>query len=224
MNSQKEILLSFEKERLTDIIIDLLGKLDESVKNEFISKNIDAQLALDNIGESDGLDYLKDVEKFCKDCLKGQYYVECCYDGRWDKYEDDNFEDCEWSDIFTEYFSIALMYSRNEEYEIAFEAFERLLKCLHEAECNYEILGTEEPKTYIETDWVDIFNQYYLCMKNCIIDKVKMTEKAFEVWLNHDNAYTDAIVNNIEEVDLIERIIRKKIEVVDDNWSWLKVF
>ncbi|SFC49549.1 tetratricopeptide repeat protein [Clostridium uliginosum] len=219
MNSQREILLSFEKEKLVDIIIELLGKLHEFEKNEFISKNIDSQLALDNIRNGDGFDHLQDVKKFCEDCLNGEYYIECSHDNYWDNYCEDSFESSEWSQRFTEYFNIAMMYSRNKEYDIAFEAFELLFNCLYEAESDEEILGTEEPDTYIEINWLDIFEQYYLCMKNSITDKIKMVEKALEVWLNYGERCTEAIINNIEDIYLIDKIIRQKVEETDGDWT-----
>lgn len=217
MDSLREILLGFEKEKLADIIIDLLGKFDEAEKNEFISKYIDAQLALDSIVKGDDFKYLKDVKEFCKACLKGEYYVE--YQDYWDNYYENSFESSEWFEKFTKYFNIAVMYSRNRDYNIAFEIFELLFNCLKEADDDDEILGTEEAEAYLEINWLDIFAEYYLCMKNCITDKVKMIEKALGVWLKYGHECTDAIINNIEEIDLVEKIIRENIEKNEENWS-----
>lgn len=166
-----------------------------------------------------GFNYLKDVEKFCKDCLNGEYYVEYDYGGHWDNYEEDSFEDSEWAEKFTEYFNIALMYSRNKDYDITFQAFELLFNCLHDAEDDVEILGTEEAEIYLELNWVDIFEQYYLCIKNCIDDKTEMIEKALDVWVSYGDRCTEPLINNIEETYVVEKIIRQNIQDTDGYWT-----
>ncbi|MDS0525916.1 hypothetical protein NNC19_09525 [Clostridium sp. SHJSY1] len=220
MDLQREKLLSFEKEKLTDLVIELLNKLNEFEKNEFISKNIDAKLALDNIEEGDGESFLIDVEKFCKECLDGEYYVEDNYEDYWGSYPQDDFEGCEWAEGFKKYLNIAMMYSRNKEYDIAFKAFEILFNCIKKVEDDFEILGTDEPYPYIEVDYEDIFNEYYLSIKNCIPDKTKMIEKALGFWeLHRGSGCTEAIINAIEEIDIIEKNIREKIDERDMEWD-----
>lgn len=219
MDLQRDILLKFEKEKLADIIIDLLDRLNELEKNEFISKNIDAQLALDNMGEGEGFEFLKDVKEFCIDCLHGQYNDEDDYDNRWNDYYECDFQGCEWAELFRKYFNIALMYSRNKEYNIAYKAFELLFDCMGEAEANEEILGTDNPYMYIEISFEDVFNQYYLCMKNCISDNTKIIEIALEHWYGFGNQCIDAIINNIEDIELVEKIIRQKIEEMESDWT-----
>ncbi|QAT40657.1 hypothetical protein [Clostridium sp. JN-9] len=125
--------------------------------------------------------FLKEVKKFCKGCLNGDYYIQPDYNDYWDSYNEKVFNGCKWAEIFTKDFNLTVMYSRNGDYDIAFDAFEHLFECIYKASYDEKILGTESPENYIEIDWNDAFDQYYICIKNCIKDKMEMTNKAFEV-------------------------------------------
>lgn len=218
MDKKREILLNFDKDKLVELLLNLLDKLDEKEKIQFISKNIDAELALDNINGGDALDFLKKVKKFCKDCLDGDYYVESYYNDYWDNDDEGDFEDSEWAEKFTEYFDAALIYSRSKNYNVAFKAFEVLLNCIHEADFDEEILGTEDPKEYIDVDWNDVFDEYYTCIINCITDKEKMADRAFVEWLNFGERCEDPILSHLNDLPIIEKVIREKVEQYDD-WT-----
>lgn len=217
MSREKEIMMTFEKERLVDLIIYLIDDLDKEERIQFVSKYIDPKLALESIDMRSPENFLREVKKFCKDCLNGEYYVEPDYNDYWDSYNEDVFEQCEWAENFTEYFNLAIMYSRNRDYDGAFEALEQLLNCIHEADFNNEILGTDSPEDYIEVDWNDVFEQYYICLKNCVKESMTMANKAFETWLSFVGRCTEHFLNHVEDVELMEKVIREKMKEFD---SW----
>ena len=218
MSREKEIMMTFEKERLVDLIIYLIDDLDKAERIKFISKYIDPKLALESVDMGSAENFLRDVRKFSKDCLNGEYYIEPDYDGYWDSYDEEVFEQCEWAESFTEYFNLAVMYSRNGDYNAAFEAMEQLLNCIHEAGFDEELLGTDLPEDYIEVAWNDVFEQYYICIKNCVKDRESMASKAFETWLSFGERCTEHILNHIEDLELIEKVIREKMKEFD-NWG-----
>jgi hypothetical protein len=116
--------MAFSREKLVSLVVDLLERLEEGEKNDFISRNIDTKLALENAGAGDGRNFLDKIRKFCGDCSNGDYYIEVEYDDYWDSYDENSLEEAEWAGIFAEYLSIAVMYSRNRDYQVAFEAFD----------------------------------------------------------------------------------------------------
>ncbi|MBU3126227.1 hypothetical protein [Clostridium tagluense] len=211
MDKTREILLIFDKDKLVDLLLSLLDRLDEKEKIQFVSKNIDAELALDIIRGGDTSEFLREVKKFCKDCIDGNYYVESDYNDYYEDYDEGDFEDSEWAQKFTKYLNITLLYSRNKNYEVAFKAFEALLSCIHEANSDEEILGTEGPEEHIDVDWNDVFNEYYTCITSCITDKEKMTHRAFEEWLNFGERCKEPILSHLNDLPLIEKVIREKI-------------
>lgn len=215
MDKKREILLNFDKDKLVDLLLNLLDRLEEKQKVQFVSKNIDSKLALDTIDGGDALGFLKKVEKFCKNCLDGDYYVESYYNDYADEYDDGDFEDSEWAGRFTEYLNATLIYSRSKNYDVAFKAFEVLLNCIHEANCDEELLGTEDPEEYIEVDWNDVFDEYYTCIINCITDKKKMADRAFEEWLNFGQRCKEPLLSHLNDLLIIEKVIREKVEQYD---------
>lgn len=227
MDKKREILLNFDKEKLVELLINLLDRLDEKERVQFISKNIDAELALDAIKGGDDLGFLREVKKFCKDCVEGNYYVESYYNdddyyNNYNHYDDednnDDFEDSEWAQKFTEYLNSTLIYSRSKNYELAFKAFEALLNCIHEAAFDEEILGTEDPEEHIDVDWNDVFEEYYTCITNCITDKEKITHRAFEEWINFGERCKEPILSHLKDLPMIEKVVREKIKQYDD-WT-----
>lgn len=85
-------LMTFEKERLADLIIHLMEGLEKEEKIRFISKYIDAKLALESIETGSEANFLREVKKFCKDCFNGDYCVEPEYNDYWDSYNEEVFE------------------------------------------------------------------------------------------------------------------------------------
>ena len=218
MDEKIEILLKFDKEKLAGLVVDLLNRLDETEKIQFISKNIDAKLAIESANKKGELEFLEEVKDFYKSCLEGKYYIEVYYDDYLDNYDDVNFEDSEWVQKFTEYFNTVLLYSRSKNYDVAFEVFELLLNCIYKASFDEEILGTENPEYYIDINWEDVFDEYYTCIINCIKDKKESIDKCFEEWLNFGEKCEKAMLSHINDISILEEIIREKIELYDE-WS-----
>ncbi|AJA49174.1 hypothetical protein CPAST_c31080 [Clostridium pasteurianum DSM 525 = ATCC 6013] len=218
MDEKIEILLKFDKEKLAWLVVELLDRLDETEQIQFISKNIDAKLAIDSANKNGKPEFLKEVKDFYKACIKGEYYAEPHYDDYWDSYDYDDFKESQWAQKFTEYFNTVLLYSRNKNYDVAFEAFELLFNCIKKASFDEEILGTESPECYIDVNWKDVFDEYYTSIVNCIKDKKERVAKCFKEWLNFGERCEEAMLSHVNDISILEEIMRRKIDICDE-WS-----
>lgn len=219
MHAIHEKLMKYPNEYLVELIFHLMDRLNEKERIEFISKHISAEIALEATGHNDSNSFLRKVSAFCKDCLNGDYFFEPEYNDYYDEESYDNMGDSEWAEKFTEYLKLAVMYSRNKNHDVSYLALDKLLDCLHEAEFDEEILGTAEPTDYIDVDWNDVFEQYYASMKNLVINKEQFIEKALEIWLNFGERCTEAVLKNIDDLNLIQKSIRKIIADHDNEWA-----
>ena len=217
MSTLRDTLTGFTNEYLMELVFHLLDKLGEKERIEFISKHISAEIALEAAGYNDSNSFLKKVSSFCKDCLNREYYIEPEYDDYYDEELCDNMDDCEWAEKFTEYLKLATMYSRNKTYNISYQAFDKLLGCLHEAEFDEEILGTDAPTSYIEVDWNEVFQEYFASMKNQLTDKEQFTSKALDIWLSFGERSTVAVLKHLDDITIIEKSIRKSMK---DTTEW----
>ena len=111
-----------------------------------------------------------------------------------------------------------MVHSRNKNYDTSYIAFDRLLGCLHEAEFDEEILGTANPMDYIEIDWNEVFEEYYISIKNQISGKAQVASKAVEVWMSFPEICTDIILKNFNDIEYIEQSIRKYIAENLECW------
>jgi len=223
MEQDKYNLMIRSKEELVAIITELMNKLTDKERLGFVSKWISPQVALEEAGECDSSGFIQKVESFCEECLDQIYYVEPDYDRYHHDYYDyeeetDNFSESEWAVKFSTFLKLSLMYSRNKNYDIAYEAFDRLMNCIHEAEIDEDIFGTENPMDYIEIDWNEVFEEFYISMKNQISDKMQVAYKAMDVWLNFRESCTDGIINNFNDITYFEESIRKNI--ADNTACW----
>lgn len=218
MPTIRETLMKYTNEYLIELIFHLMDGINEKERIEFISKHTSAEIALEATGYNDS-SFLRKVSAFCKDCLNGDYYLEPEYNDYYDEESYDNMDESEWAEKFTEYLRLAVMYSRNKNYDVSYLAFDKLLDCLHEAEFDEELLGTAEPTDYINVDWNEVFEQYYASMKNQVINREQFTEKALEIWLNFGERCTEAVLKNIDDLNLIEKSIRKMIADHEGEWT-----
>jgi len=110
--------------------------------------------------------------------LDGKYFIEPEYEQYHDYYYDDeetyDYSENEWAEKFSTLLKLSVMYSRNKNYDISYTAFDKVMNCLHEAEFDEDILGTENPMDYIEIDWDEVFEEYYLSMRNQLSDKKQL--------------------------------------------------
>lgn len=220
MPTIRETLMKFTNKYLIELVFHLMDKLSEKERIEFISKHISAEIALEATGYNDSSSFLRKVSAFCKDCLNGDYYIEPEYDDYYyDEESYDNMNESEWAEKFSEYFKLAIMYSRNKNYDVSYQAFDKLLDCLHEAEFDEELLGTDEPTAYIDVEWDEIFQEYFASMKNEISDKEQLTNKAIDTWLSFGERCTEAILKHLDDITLIEKTIRKNIKDNNDEWT-----
>ncbi len=226
MKPDKYNLMSRPKEELIAIIEKLTDGLSEKDRQDFLAKWISPQAALDEAQERyaflrDSGDFLKKVEAFCSKCMEGDYYYEPDYEQYHAYYNDDHdidFGESEWAGEFASLLKFSVIYSKIKNYDISYTAFERLMGCLHEAEFDEAILGTENPMANIEIDWDEVFEEYYLSMRNQIPDIKQFAGKAVDVWVRFGEECTDYILNSFDDIAHIEESIKKNIADLTDCW------
>ena len=224
MTKEKYNLISRSKEELITLIEELMSKLPEKERIEFVSKWISPKEALMEAGMYDSENFIKRVRVFCKECLDRQYYNELYYDGYRNCYfneegeEVEDYDESEWAGKFEELLKTAIMFSRNKNYEVSYKAFEALMKCLHEAEFDEEILGIDTPRDYIDVDWNEVFLEYNISIKNQISNNEEAANKAIEVWINFGEMSSESILECFKDNSYIEKVIREHIEDNSDSW------
>ncbi len=225
MTLDKYDLMSRSKEEIITLVDKLMNKLNEKERLEFVSKWISPQAALDEAVLSDCSSFSEKVESFCKECLGGKWAIEPDYDYEYnhDYYYDDeeiyDYSESEWAERFSTLLNLSLMYSRNKNYEVSYTAFDKLMNCLHEAEFDEGILGTENPMDYIEIEWGEVFEEYFLSMRNQLSDKKQLAYKAVDVWIDFGERCTDSLLNNINDITYIEESITTNIADHVDCWA-----
>ena len=220
------------KEELEEIINKLLKKLPEKSRIEFVSQWISPQAALSEAYEGDSKNFIMEVERFCKDCLDRKYYVDPDdedyedyedYNHNYNNYTDYNetvdFASSVWAKEFEKLFRLAVMFSRNSEFEVSLKTFDRLFDCLKESEENEGILGTTEPATYIQVKWDLVFGEYYRSIAGVSTDKRQSAYKAVKVWTRGGNQYSESIVNYFTDIKFIEEAIRFYINECSERWT-----
>ncbi len=224
MIEDKYNLLSRPKEELIAIIEKLTEQLSEKDRLEFISKWIDPRAALLEAGEGDGCAFLEKVDAFCGKCLAGDYYTEETedpYDYRdyYDGNEVSGFRHSEWAEGFSSFFRLAVMYSRNHNYDVSYRAFERLTGCLREAESDEALLGTDHPMYYIRTDREEVFDEYLLSLKDQLPDKKQAARKAVGLWIYFGGENTGILLNRFDDLADMEEAVRINIAGHTDSRS-----
>jgi len=225
MAKEKYNLISGSKEELITLINELMNKLSEKERIEFVSKWISPEEALIEAGAYDSDCFIRSVEEFCKKCIDGQYYNEPDYDSYHDYYsyeEGEDFEDyseSEWAAQFTELLKTSIMFARNRNYDVAYKAFETLMQCLNEAEFDEEIFGIDNPRDYIDIDWNELFERYYISMKNQISNEEQAAVKAIELWISFGEMCTKGMLNNFKDNHHMEKVIRENIEDNGEAWG-----
>lgn len=92
------------------------------------------------------------------------------------------------------------------------------MNCIYKAELDENILGTDYPMDYIESDWDEVFEEYYISMKNYLSDKKQLADKAVDVRMSFGDRCTNGILNNINDITSIEESIRKNIADNSERW------
>ncbi|MHB1151052.1 MAG: hypothetical protein ACYCWE_02560 [Eubacteriales bacterium] len=230
MTPDKYNLISRPKEELVAIIEKLTEQLNDEQRLEFLAKWISPQAALDEIGGGcDGGSFLEEVEAFCNECMSGDYYYGPGDDDD-DDYEDYDYYDYdeedvefdfgegEWIEQFAMFLKLAVIYSKNGNYDTAYTAFEKLMGCIDAAESDEEILGTEDPTDYIKINWPEVFAEYYLSMKNQLPDAKQFAGKAVDVLIRFGERCDDAILNSFDNITHVEQSIQDNIAVLTECW------
>ncbi len=218
MPTIRETLMKFTNDHLVELLFHLMDTLNEKERMKFISEHINAENALEATGSNNGRNLLRRVSMFCEDCLNGDYYIEPEYDDHYYGELYYNMDESEWAREFTECLELATTYSRNRAYDVSYQAFDKLLECLHEAEIDEGLLGTDDPASYINVDWVGVFEEYFVSMKNEISDKEQLTNKAIDAWMSFGARCSSPIHKHLDDIILIEKAIRKNIKDNTDAW------
>ena len=212
------------KEQLVELINKLLIRLTEKERIEFISCWISPQAALSEVCAGDSNNFIVRVERFCKDCLDKKYYVEpdyedYCYNDYTDYDDTVDYSSSKWAEEFEQLYKLAVMFSRNSEFEVSFKTFGMLFDCLQESESDEEILGTTDPLVYIDVNLDLVFEEYYKSIAGYFTDKRQSVFKAVEVWMCGGNQYSESIFNYFSDLNLIEEAIRYKINECSECWT-----
>lgn len=212
------------KEQLVELINKLLIRLTEKERIEFISRWISPQAALSEVCAGDSNNFIVRVERFCKDCLDKKYYVEpdyedYCYNDYTDYDDDVDYSSSKWAEEFEQLYKLAVMFSRNSEFEVSLKSFDMLFDCLQEAEHDEEILGTTDPLVYIDVNWDLVFEEYYRSIAGYLTDKRQSVFKAVEVWMCGGKQYSESIFNYFTDINLIKEAIRYKINECSECWT-----
>jgi tetratricopeptide (TPR) repeat protein len=222
MNLDKYDLISRSKEELVRLLGILMDKLPEEERLRFISKWISPEAALEESGMGDSASLLKRAESLCAKCLDGEFSLETDFETLYDFAYDDrgvyDFEESEWAEAFATLLKQSVMYARNKDYNVSYTALDTLLGCLHEAEEDIEILGTDYPLEFIEVDWDDVFEAYALSIRNCLKDEEEAYEEAVDVWVDFGSRFTNHLMNEFDDLQRIEEAIRKGIAKYKDQW------
>lgn len=225
MTKEKYNLISRSKEELITLVNELMNKLTEEDRIEFVSKWINSEEALIEAGVHDSFSFIKTAEEFCRECMDGKYYCEPDYDSYHDYnfYEDGedyvDYSESEWAKQFSELIKISIMFDRNKNYDVSYKAYEILLKCLHEAEFDEGIFGTDNPRGYIDADWNEMFEEYYISLRNQVLDEEQAAVKAIEIWISFGEMCTKGIFNNFMDNPFMVKVIRKNIEENCEYWE-----
>lgn len=216
-------LMSHSKEELVKLTYRLLDNLPKDEKLEFVSKWVNPQAALAEADINGGYGFVERVETFCKECMEGKYFTDPDYNEEYDPYydyeTDYDFSDAEWVDVFEELLKLSVMYSRNKEYDKSYSAFDKLIGCLNEAEYDSGILGTDEPMEFIDVDWNEVFDEYYISIRYMVLDKVEFAEKTVDVWMDFRGMCTNSFLNNLDDIAYIEAYINERIIESLESWN-----
>lgn len=214
-------LVEKSKEQLVELIDNLLIRLPEKERIEFISRWISPQAALTEVCAGDSNNFIVRVEKFCKDCLDKKYYADPDCEDYYNNYTDDmvDYSSSKWAKEFEQLYKLTVMFSRNGEFEVSLKSFDMLFDCLQESESDEGILGTTDPSIYIEVNWDLVFEEYYRSIAGHLTDKRQSVYKAVEVWVRGGNQHSESIFDYFADINLIEEAIRYKINECSECWT-----
>ena len=217
---------------LIKIIQAALAAMGETEQINFIAKFIDAHTALTRLGANDPEAFLDEVEEFCLDCLNGAYYSDeedietyfsenrygrSYYDDDWDYGE--YFSDSEWAENFARLFRLSKMYIQGGDFETGHEATARLLSCLKEMMSDVNFLGTDEPMSYISTDWHDLFMLSYKALFQHISASDRAIKLALRRWMDFGSYCDEGFLSNVKDIRAAERYMLEEIRASKD-WKF----
>ena len=218
--------------QLVRVIQAALETMGESDQINFIAKHIDARTSLTRLGANDPEAFIDEVETFCLNCLNGTFYSDeedinaffsenryddTYYDDDWDYGE--YYANTEWADTFSQLFKLSMMYIQSGDFETGHEATARLLSCLKELKSSDSFLGTDDPMSYISTDWADLFALHYEALFRHYKDSDKAIKMAFRYWKDFGSYCDDGFLNNVKDVVIAKRYILDEIRTSKD-WAY----
>jgi hypothetical protein len=228
--SVEQKLSEMTAKKLVEIILSALDTMEEAEQTDFIAKHIDARESLARLGADNPEAFLKEVEKFCLDCLNETYYTDeddieeyfssraydsHYYDDEWDY--DEYYDNTEWAAIFAKLFKLSVMYIRSGDIATGYEANARLLSCLKEMMSDDRYLGTDNPMEYISADWDELFALHYGALFQYHTDTDRATQTAFRCWASFGDHCAEGFLSNVKDIAAAERFI---LDGLKDSQDW----
>jgi len=235
-SSIEKKLCEMPTSQLVKIIQAALTTMNETEQISFIAKYIDARTSLTRLGANDPAAFLDEVEAFCLDCLNCAYYSDendietyfaknyynsyyynsYYYDYDWDY--DEYYANTEWAGTFAKLFKLSMMYIQSGDFETGYEATSRLLSCLNEMMRSDNFLGTDNPMSYISTDWNDLFILHYEALFQCHPDPDRAIKMAFRWWMDFGSYCDEGFLNNAKDAVIAARYILEEIKA-SKKWA-----
>ena len=215
--------------KLVKIILAALETMDEEAQSNFIAKHIDAKISLARLSSDDPEAFIEEVETFCLSCLDGDFYTSDSdveeyfsdsysygsYDDDWDY--DEFYRNTEWAGIFAKLLKLAMMYIQSGDIKTGYESVSRLLNCLIQLDSDDMHLGVDEPQSYIDIDWQEMFDLTYEAMFKYHSDASMATKMAFRLWKHFGSSCDEGFLTNIKDVRIARDTIVNEIKI---SYKW----
>jgi hypothetical protein len=203
--------------------------MGETEQINFIARHIDAKLSLSRLANDEPVAFLNAVDAFCLDCKNRLYYSDeddvaeyysenrysnGYYDDDWDY--DEYYKNSEWAKIFSRMFMVSMMYMRSGDIATGYESCARLLSCFTESVDGGQYFGADEPDTYIDVDWLELFQLFYSVMFRYHADVERAIETAFRYFVYFGERCMEGFLEYVKDIDIAERYIISGIKNTDD--------
>lgn len=214
------------KEELIVIVEELLQCMTYDDRINFVSSKISVKAGLRLLGETDGEEFLNQIDHFCSICQSHYYstYVQSIAfeneDGYIDFGEDkENEFEIEWVNTFNYFFKVALMYAKIGEADTAYHALIRLIKCLYSGTQDSKMFDIEDPFQMLNPNWDQVYDTLFSTMKQVIKDSNQLSLQAIDMWIMTNFKSTEQVLMCFNDLPSIESAILLNIEEHEYHWS-----
>ena len=214
------------KEELILIVEELLQCMTYDDRVNFVSSKISIKAGLRLLGETDGEDFLNQIDQFCSICHShyySTYFQSIAYEnesGYVDFGEDrENESEIEWVNTFNYFFKVALMYAKIGDADTAFHALIKLIECLYSGTQDVRMFDMENPFQMLNPKWQQVYDTLFSTMKQTMKDSRQLSLKAIDMWIKTNFESTEAVLVYINDLPNIESAIRLNIEEYEYHWT-----